>query len=283
MKIKYLNQEKICNQYIAKESPYKIAKENSCSAHLIYKILAKNNIKIRNPSEARQEYEINNNIFESINCEWKAYFLGFLLADGNVHRNVISITLNSKDREVLDIFNNIIFNNKKPLYITKPSESVRKNGKIVQEGEKVSFQINNKKICEDLLKWGLTPRKSSNVKFPENFPEHLLNHFIRGYFDGDGWIMEKQTTNEFGVISSESFIVSLKEVLEKRLNIKCYIYIEKEMRRLKAFRKEYILKLNEYLYKDSTIFLNRKRNKFKEIVSKINGSLLLRGETLKSP
>lgn len=46
-------------------------------------------------------YKINENYFEKIDSENKAYWIGFISADGNVYKNKLSIELNNKDDELL--------------------------------------------------------------------------------------------------------------------------------------------------------------------------------------
>ena len=49
--------------------------------------------------------------------------------------------------------------------------------------------LNSPHLVETLISYGCTPRKSLTLKFPDfNIfkSQSLINHFIRGYFDGDG-------------------------------------------------------------------------------------------------
>ena len=52
--------------------------------------------------------------------------------------------------------------------------------------------INSKKLVNFLISIGCGPRKTFNLKWPQiNIKEDLINHFIRGLFDGDGCIYAK--------------------------------------------------------------------------------------------
>ena len=68
-------------------------------------------------------YKINENYFEKIDSENKAYRIGFISADGNVYKNRLSIELNNKDDELLKHFITDL-ETPRPLYYRE-----RKNGK----------------------------------------------------------------------------------------------------------------------------------------------------------
>lgn len=79
-------------------------------------------------------------------------------------------------------------------------------------GALYSFSIRNVAVCDDLLKIGLTPRKSLTMAFP-CMPENMIRHFIRGCWDGDGSIyLEGGCSHKpcaSFVSGSEDFIVQL--------------------------------------------------------------------------
>lgn len=60
------------------------------------------------------------------------------------------------------------------------------------------MRIGSKKVFHDLLKLGLTPRKSLTIKFPNDIPNKYFGHFIRGYFDGDGCVTIKRGVGKYG-------------------------------------------------------------------------------------
>ena len=96
-----------------------------------------------------------------------------------------------------------------------------------------------KKIFKDLIKLGVTPRKSLTLKFPTFLNEDLMRHFIRGYFDGDGCIWdgkrqkrivkdktvklgyrEKTVHNvKFTFTGNDSFISDLQKYLVNKIGI----------------------------------------------------------------
>lgn len=111
--------------------------------------------------------------------------------------------------------------------------------------------------------------KSLILKFPNYsiLPRRLHRHFIRGYFDGDGTICEthykSKITPRFSLISTEQFLDRAYSQFFKLLGFTkpkygrngeaYFIYYTCHKRLNILFNK---------LYKDSTIYLERKYIKF---------------------
>jgi len=133
-------------------------------------------IEFRTPSQSRKLYSVRETVFEQIDTEEKAYWLGFLLADGYVGdehtgRGRIELWLSEKDKGHIEAFGEF-------LQSTYP---IRADAKRKACG----ISIASDKMHDDLIRWGCVPRKSLVLRFPP-LPFPLCVHFIRGYFDGDG-------------------------------------------------------------------------------------------------
>ena len=63
-----------------------------------------------------------------------------------------------------------------------------------QSGKYVSLEICCEPIYRDINNLGLHERKTYDNTVPTNIPNNLFKYFIRGYFDGDGSITKKNTT-----------------------------------------------------------------------------------------
>lgn len=214
----------------------------------------------------RRKSLINDSIFEIIDTEEKAYWLGFLYADGNVYIrheknrmvNRLELSLAEKDVEHL----------KKYIKFLNGDISMLKYRSNVK-AYRVSF--GSKKVCEDLIKLGCIPNKSLMLKFPnENqVPKNLIKHFIRGYFDGDGCISHLKTNqNSFSIslLGTFEFLESIlseyklsKDLIRKDKRIKSNTFI------LNFKRLNGLIVLYD-LYNNSNIFLNRKKEKFFNIL-----------------
>jgi hypothetical protein len=113
--------------------------------------------------------------------EWTpqmAYILGFFAADGCMFRSRRGgyfIEFQITDRELLEAMRQALDSNHH--IATLPVE--------VRERPKFRLQIGSKVWFEDLLRLGMTPKKSHTLMMPDIPVEHL-RHFVRGYFDGDG-------------------------------------------------------------------------------------------------
>ena len=154
------------------------------------------------------KYSIDENYFNKINREDKAYFFGLLLTDGTIDgqkkNKRIIISLDKKDSHILKTFNRYL-KTKKPVSYTK--RKVRKYKYYTYPArEYCTLNISNVKMHTDIIKLGLKPNKTKTVKFPSNkiIPHRLMRHFIRGVFDGDGSVFHKKYS--YGIAKSLAFV-----------------------------------------------------------------------------
>ena len=96
-------EQEVITRYKNGESCQVIAASFKVTFHTISNILEKNNIARDNKYK---NINLNENYFEKIDSSDKAYFLGFMLTDGNIslNENTIRLSLSSKDEEILNIF-----------------------------------------------------------------------------------------------------------------------------------------------------------------------------------
>lgn len=217
-----------------------------------------------------RKYTLNYNYFDNIDSEYKAYFLGYLFADGynQKSKGTIRLILSTKDEEILQIF----------------AESIETNSPIKRENRLVKeksystsgLYINSIYMCNVLESYGMTQNKSLTLNFPK-INEQYLHHFIRGYFDGDGSINNKSQP-KISICGSESFLLELKRIFEKFAglnNVKLY-----KPKNNKIFYLEYggfinVEKIYKFLYKESNLFLKRKYIKMYNFYGDRNNSKIL--------
>lgn len=209
-------------------------------------------------------YQIRND-FEVIDTEEKAYILGLLMSDGWVTDCEMCIKLHKKDISLIEKIRDF-FCPEIPIKEIKNT---------------VSFRLSSKKIVSQLNTYGCIKNKTYSEMHVPNISKALLRHFIRGYFDGDGTIFMDRKYYKSNICSIyEPFLKELQKILsdyniESRINVE--IRENKEMRtpqgtttncknmyRLYVSKQTEILKFKEFLYKDATIYLNRKFDKFPE-------------------
>lgn len=208
-----------------------------------------------------RKYKLNENFFELINKEEKAYFLGLLYADGYVNEknNLIELTLHKQDNDILNKFITFIYpNNDRPLKLIR-----NKYYRLV---------INSKKMVNDLKKHGCFQKKTFNIKFPTTIPDGLLQHFIRGYFDGDGCVYIENNMLNISIIGTIDFLNEIQKILIKKCELNKTIFDNRQPNRKNNIRglryggNIIINRIYCYLYNNATIFLERKKNKFIDIL-----------------
>jgi DNA-binding transcriptional regulator WhiA len=193
---------------------------------------------------------INSSIFDVIDNEDKAYWLGFLYADGYVSdKNHVELTLKLSDEK----------------HIQKFKEFLSFEGKIYKDKYRVRICFKDINIGQKLKMLGCTPRKSLTLTFPNSnqVPSNLINHFIRGYFDGDGSINDPEKCSiGMSMIGTKCF---LSDVLEK-YGIEHIMCIKNSKGsdfvfqfQLNGNKARFIL--NE-MYKNATVYLDRKKERY---------------------
>jgi len=248
-----------------------IGKQFSIDPVSIFNYLKKNNIRSRTAEECHRKYAINENYFDSIDTQEKAYILGFLYADGgNVQKsNFVGIHLNAKDIDILyKISERIYVENSRDRVNTY--ERIRKDKKFIH----CNLNINSKYVCNQLAKLGCGPKKSLTLTFPEWLidPE-LQRHFIRGYYDGDGGLhlpRKKGRSPLVRIISTTQFSAITANILIKTLGVGIYSEHKKDLTRICVSGGKQAKTFLGWLYKDATIYLDRKYKLYQEFLAKYN-------------
>jgi len=206
-----------------------------------------------------RKYTINQHYFDSIDTEEKAYFLGFLYADGHNSKSSVTLALKEDDKPILELFQTLI-NSNCPLKF-RNNEKDRLNGE--NRKDQWILTLYNYHLSQALNNLGMIGDKTFSLTFPnENkIPPLLLRHFIRGFFDGDGWVNENGKS--ICIVSTLEFCNDLNKVFEKELGVSCYIRARhpkknNNIRMLEKKGRIAIKTILKYLYDDCTISLDRK-------------------------
>lgn len=234
-----------------------LSKMTGIGQERIMSILKIKQVKLRPLGSHKGYYEkINHNYFKVIDDEHKAYWLGFLYADGynNEKFYQVEITLKDEDKYILEELKKDC----ESIYDIKYKE-VNLNGKIFPCNR---LTLYSKEISQDLKKLGCMQKKSLIIKFPteEQVPNNLIHHFMRGYFDGNGCI----SGNNFMLNSTKDFLDEYIKRLRNNTDISKagYFSVDGQGHRWSHASKRDLNKIFDYLYKDATIYLHRKHNKF---------------------
>lgn len=215
---------------------------------------------------------LNEMAFKRIDEPWKAYFLGWMYADGNIEGDLkrARIALQEGDRAVLDFFGEMMYGGKRPLTFCKAQKvNSPSTGKTYQGKPQWRFTLGTKSMVLDLVDKGLFPRKSLTLKFPslDQVPEGMLPYFIRGVFEGDGMITERKgsTPSRVSILGSVSFIRGLSKYL-KTHGIDSVTYVKGRIRNLHVLSREDVFRFYLLVYAtDKPFVLRRKYDKIKRV------------------
>jgi hypothetical protein len=212
----------------------------------------------------RKGYTLNDDFFEIIDTPEKAYFLGFLYADGCVIRNSNGLLFQLKENDLY-----IIEKFRSLLEFTGPIRLV------VRKNNHYKLVVYSSKLIKDLFKWGVISNKSNILDELPNLNEDMMSHFIRGYFDGDGYIgackrgRNQKNSLRFNVVGTENFLLNLQEILIKELGLtktKLQVYKWTNARGLEYGGNSNAKKIYDYLYKNNPLCLTRKKRRFEEVL-----------------
>ena len=221
--------------------------------------------------------DLNESYFSKIDYGNKAYFIGLLIADGNVFKYTdnsnrqasISVTLAEEDSYILYKFKEEL-NSKTALIADKRRDSIAN-----------TFAFRSNKIADDLAKYSIIPNKTFHTYLPE-VPEQYMSDLIRGILDGDGSIRCKQGGKEnrnrffhyIGFCGTHKLMQDISDYLSDKLNLnvrpKVYDYKDRNLSEIHISNIADICKVGDFLYKDAELYLIRKYNKFINIKNHYN-------------
>ena len=264
--------EKVCEFYKSKPMSFdEVVNEFGICRPKVSEILKQNNIPIYTKNQLYNP-NLKEDYFETIDTEEKAYFLGLLLTDGNVHippsgscqrQASISLCLDEKDQYMIERFKEVIKTDTEIIKDNRP-----------QKSNTCTVAFRSDKMAEDLAKYGVVPRKSTNSYLPKIDPE-LEHHMIRGILDGDGSVQARidKTTGKFihsvGFSGTERLMTDIRDNMVEKLDVNensVYNYKDKQLSMITWGAKDDIQSIYHNLYDDSNIHLSRKKEKFEEIL-----------------
>jgi len=267
----------MCQLYSDGQSASQIANTYNVSNTIILRYLKRNNIEIRNSSECHRKYPINEDFFDVINTEEKAYFLGFLYADGgNVKSgNFVRIELQKQDNDILHKFAKLIYKENPEIHV-KSCTRKRDLGNGLKNYYSCYLNINSKHICSILEKQGCMPAKTFKITFPTWLDSELQKHFIRGYFDGDGSIYvntKKGASSYFKITSIKQFAEEVRKVIIDNVNVNMGIYLSTQhsvVFDVTSAGNRQVEKIMKWLYSDANIFMDRKHSIYLKLLNQID-------------
>ena len=195
-----------------------------------------------------------------------------IYSDGTISKNgnYITISLQECDKSILDALNKEYGGNRHLTFVNYSAKNSNWHNQY-------SFSVCSKKMKDDLIKHGAFPNKSLTLEFPEDVPNDLIRHFIRGYFDGDGNLSKKE--DRCTLISTEDFCEKLSIILKNVLGINssvmyCHDKKDKPTRTFQIAGKHQVKKFLDWIYDDAELFIERKHDLYiQKYYPDINNSL----------
>ena len=263
-------QEIIIEDYKNNVSIRQISEKYDVTRPTVSKFLEEKGIKTTKGNHYRI-YHHNESFFDIIDTKEKAYWLGFMFADGYIvdesehyGQDKFGISLAEQDKKTLEDFAKAIQSNN-PICVYSRKDNI---------GQPLCrILLTSQKTVDDLIKHGCVKQKSLILQPPIDVPQNLTRHFIRGFFDGDGSISKTLKQNKSQEYWYSINITSTYEMIEW-----IYAFLEmgsiiKEKRRDKTYYyslggHQQVKKFFHILYDNATIYMERKYNRFLEFVEK---------------
>lgn len=222
----------------------------------------------------KSPYNCAYDYFNIIDTEDKAYWLGFIYADGYVSINketnsgYVGIELQASDVEHLKKFNKSISGN----YQIKFYDKECNLSNNLNKHRMCKIRIYSIDMVNDLINHGATSDKTYTMTLP-SLNEELMPHFIRGFFDGDGCLYVSKNGRircHFDSVST-IFLEQLRKYFYDN-DINSYLYVSKhnegmykDLYRLEIAGTEYTKKFLQYIYQNCEIYLDRKYEKYYKV------------------
>lgn len=272
--------QKIIDLYKTGKTPSQICKEvdslKDRKPQTLYPILIKAGLYQKKDKNDLRRFKVNDHYFDVIDNEHKAYWLGLLLADGFLSNSghateSFGISLSIKDKYILEEF----VKDLESTYTVKEYIGKSKFENSCTDFAYAKLLIKSKQIFNKLIEYGFTTKKSYDGVVPEeHIPDDLKIHFIRGYFDGNGGLS----------IGSGSHLYTLDFTGTKEIITWILKYFNKENLKLqerhpdrnnnnvsiKISGDKQIYSIMSRIYKDATIYLIRKYDRYLKLQEKYN-------------
>lgn len=226
-----------------------LAKEMNCSPTTIQRTCKRLRVSLpKHVHHRTRSKTFNTRFFENIDSEEKAYILGFISADGGRDRNWgVKIAIHEKDMELLENIASVMNCSYKPT--------------IVENGTRAKLGLYDIDMVSDLTKYGITENKTFTIPFAQNIPEHLVIHYVRGVFDGDGSLTCGRREAAF-VTGSKDFRDGFVSWFKSVYGYEPWNKLYKNTYRFHFYKRD--AKFITDMYRNSKIHLKRKYNLFLE-------------------
>jgi Mor family transcriptional regulator len=262
-KLSPAQEHEICTRYQQGMSASQICGSYGVNAQTVCNILQRNGVPRRTTSEAGIVYPRKEHAFDVIDNEEAAYWLGFIAADGNVSNGRLRIGLSTKDADHVRKFGAWLAPDM-PIYT-----GINNLGRPFS-----TFDMGSKYLVETLSQYGIVPRKTYVMKQLPAVPPLLMRHLLRGYVDADGYFsLRIQGGARFGVVAlNREIVAEIQEWFIAEVGVSCTALIHSGTAwHYRQYGTRQVQKIAAYLYRDATVYLDRKYRLAQDILRKPSG------------
>ena len=237
------------------------------------------------PGSTRKCHELDYTYFDVIDTEKKVYWIGFIMADGNIyHKKGTASYRFSMGLKTPDIG-----------HLVKLRTALNSTHQIYTDNRPIPrLDFTNEYFCKTLIKHGIVPCKSYEELLPPKMPNELLKHFWRGYFDGDGSLYVTKNRSAKCGKSWGLNLLGSRTLLESFVNWTCSQGLlgsrptlhrtrpNSKTFEVKIRKKSEVYNVAKTLYEGSTVYLDRKMERYlqlKKACSANSAQLLLFNST----
>lgn len=261
--------KKAAELYKEKHNIIQVSKEIGIGKHSLSKYFKDNNL-LSKKVVVQNNICYNEDFFAQLNTEEKAYWFGFIYADGCIrykpeeNSGQLTIEISKNDVNMLKKFKDSIESNINIKY----RQRKLKSGNI---SDTCSITISSVKMCKDLIKFGCVPNKTYNGQIKKELFSKNVSFkiaFLRGYLDGDGYISKDKNVYSLSYVIHNYKVMNfvLRSIIEVSNVIPTIRYETNDnfqgAYRLRITNKVDFFKFLDVIYKDPSIYMERKYKKY---------------------
>lgn len=246
-------------EYKEGASTVDLGKKYSTSPASINRQFTRLDLPLRSNKVNSKKFYCDSNYFKNIDTQDKAYWLGFIYADGYISKakygNVFGLSVAKKDKCLLE-------------KLSKSIDSTYNINEYLSSGFSkspyVRLTITDDKLCADLEKHGVFFNKTNILLHPK-LDKCLIRHFIRGYFDGDGSVYVTKSDGQYhtSFMGTDEMLQWIGEfLLENKLINQINEFTKRKPHQtvssLRFGGNNIAYRILSHLYSDSNLYLERK-------------------------
>lgn len=202
------------------------------------------------------DYKFNEHAFDVLDNEQACYWLGFIFADGYVSPEGLRINIKRSDEQHLHKFKAFMQADQSVGYDVSRAKG--------RDHLRAHIMIADRQFAKKLAALGIEKDRPDPLRSVLSIPSHLIHHWFRGFFDGDGCAHK---TGDLTFLGPEPILMLLRTALRDcgTLALRSIapdgprIIVKPSICRLHFSGVIQCRRIAEYLYRDATVWMERKR------------------------